>query len=172
MEPTASSPRPRPVATTRNSRIGQYSASTKRPPHRLTVPQRPRPLQSTRSEQMLVPKRGLEPPRLASLPPQGSASTNSATWALRSNLFVLLLLACFGVRLDVLLAVVFLHGGRSFGRGGRGRHGRLVRSGGRRRRGGRRGGLRNVAGRCRSRRRRGGLVGGRGGYFGTGHHAK
>src|SRR5690606_18400345 len=30
----------------------------------------------------LVPKGGLEPPRLSSLPPQGSASTNSATWAL------------------------------------------------------------------------------------------
>ena len=29
----------------------------------------------------LVPKGGLEPPRLSSLPPQGSASTNSATWA-------------------------------------------------------------------------------------------
>src|SRR6476659_3519920 len=29
----------------------------------------------------MVPKGGLEPPRLASLPPQGSASTNSATWA-------------------------------------------------------------------------------------------
>src|SRR5690606_28316436 len=27
-------------------------------------------------------KGGLEPPRLSSLPPQGSASTNSATWAL------------------------------------------------------------------------------------------
>src|SRR5690349_13002863 len=30
---------------------------------------------------MLVPKGGLEPPRLSALPPQGSASTNSATWA-------------------------------------------------------------------------------------------
>ena len=29
----------------------------------------------------LVPKRGLEPLRFTSLPPQGSASTNSATWA-------------------------------------------------------------------------------------------
>ena len=29
----------------------------------------------------VVPKRGLEPLRLASLPPQGSASTSSATWA-------------------------------------------------------------------------------------------
>jgi hypothetical protein len=29
----------------------------------------------------LVPKRGLEPLRLTSLPPQGSASTSSATWA-------------------------------------------------------------------------------------------
>ena len=30
---------------------------------------------------LLVPKGGLEPPRLSALPPQGSASTNSATWA-------------------------------------------------------------------------------------------
>lgn len=30
---------------------------------------------------LLVPKRGLEPLRLTSLPPQGSASTSSATWA-------------------------------------------------------------------------------------------
>ena len=29
----------------------------------------------------LVPKRGLEPPRLAALVPETSASTNSATWA-------------------------------------------------------------------------------------------
>jgi hypothetical protein len=29
----------------------------------------------------LVPKRGLEPLRPKALPPQGSASTNSATWA-------------------------------------------------------------------------------------------
>ena len=29
----------------------------------------------------VVPKGGLEPPRLTALPPQGSASTNSATWA-------------------------------------------------------------------------------------------
>src|SRR6185312_15299988 len=29
----------------------------------------------------MVPKRGLEPPRVSPLPPQGSASTNSATWA-------------------------------------------------------------------------------------------
>ena len=29
----------------------------------------------------MVPKRGLEPLRFTSLPPQGSASTNSATWA-------------------------------------------------------------------------------------------
>jgi hypothetical protein len=29
----------------------------------------------------VVPKRGLEPLRLTSLPPQGSASTSSATWA-------------------------------------------------------------------------------------------
>src|SRR5262249_21897794 len=30
----------------------------------------------------LVPRRGLEPPRLAALVPETSASTNSATWAL------------------------------------------------------------------------------------------
>lgn len=29
----------------------------------------------------MVPKRGLEPPCLAALPPQGSASANFATWA-------------------------------------------------------------------------------------------
>jgi hypothetical protein len=31
----------------------------------------------------LVPRRGLEPPRLAALVPETSASTNSATWAAR-----------------------------------------------------------------------------------------
>jgi hypothetical protein len=31
--------------------------------------------------EFLVPKRGLEPPRLAALVPETSASTNSATWA-------------------------------------------------------------------------------------------
>src|SRR5262249_31838381 len=31
----------------------------------------------------LVPRRGLEPPRLAALVPETSASTNSATWAVR-----------------------------------------------------------------------------------------
>ena len=30
---------------------------------------------------VLVPRRGLEPPRLAALVPETSASTNSATWA-------------------------------------------------------------------------------------------
>ena len=34
----------------------------------------------------LVPKRGLEPLRISPLPPQGSASTNSATWAIDSSL--------------------------------------------------------------------------------------
>src|SRR4029077_18193737 len=33
----------------------------------------------------LVPRRGLEPPRLAALVPETSASTNSATWALRDR---------------------------------------------------------------------------------------
>lgn len=33
----------------------------------------------------MVRSRGLEPPRLASLPPQGSASTNSATSAFRES---------------------------------------------------------------------------------------
>ena len=30
---------------------------------------------------LMVPRRGLEPPRLAALVPETSASTNSATWA-------------------------------------------------------------------------------------------
>ena len=33
----------------------------------------------------LVPRRGLEPPRLAALVPETSASTNSATWALAKS---------------------------------------------------------------------------------------
>src|SRR6185437_16570838 len=33
----------------------------------------------------LVPKAGLEPARRSALPPQGSASTNSATWAERNT---------------------------------------------------------------------------------------
>jgi hypothetical protein len=32
-------------------------------------------------DNVLVPRKGLEPSRLAALPPEGSASTNSATWA-------------------------------------------------------------------------------------------
>lgn len=35
----------------------------------------------------LVPRRGLEPPRIAPLPPQGSAFTNYATWALLCQCF-------------------------------------------------------------------------------------
>src|SRR5262249_15377865 len=38
------------------------------------------PTDHTRIERM-VPRRGLEPPRLAALVPETSASTNSATWA-------------------------------------------------------------------------------------------
>src|SRR5262249_12055721 len=34
-------------------------------------------------EMTVVPSRGLDPPRLAALVPETSASTNSATWALR-----------------------------------------------------------------------------------------
>ena len=37
----------------------------------------------TGNDTHLVPRRGLEPPRLAALVPETSASTNSATWALR-----------------------------------------------------------------------------------------
>ena len=33
----------------------------------------------------LVPKRGLEPPRLSALVPETSASTNSATWAIQES---------------------------------------------------------------------------------------
>ena len=34
---------------------------------------------------VLVPRRGLEPPRLAALLPESSASTNSAIWASRNG---------------------------------------------------------------------------------------
>jgi hypothetical protein len=33
------------------------------------------------NRRIMVPRKGLEPSRLAALPPEGSASTNSATWA-------------------------------------------------------------------------------------------
>src|SRR6185312_12930298 len=39
------------------------------------------PIDTRQKTTCMVPKRGLEPLRLASLPPQGSASTSSATWA-------------------------------------------------------------------------------------------
>src|SRR5690349_18617602 len=45
---------------------------------------------------VLVPKGGLEPPRLTALPPQGSASTNSATWA-DSLLFLAVLFRRIGL---------------------------------------------------------------------------
>src|SRR3546814_7660575 len=97
-----------PVATKRNSRVGRYSASPlaslgywprERPLLGFRIP--PEPLcrcthpacRGRCSEKphrgaglpLVVPKGGLEPPRPKPLPPQGSASTNSATWANRSE---------------------------------------------------------------------------------------
>ena len=47
-----------------------------------------------------MPKRGLEPLQLSPLPPQGSASTNSATWACSNLTFLLVLLCVFCRFLD------------------------------------------------------------------------
>src|SRR3546814_6481824 len=93
-----------PVATKRNGRFGRFSARTlaslgycprERPLLGFRIP--PEPLcrcthpacRGRCSEKphrgaglpLVVPKGGLEPPRPKPLPPQGSASTNSATWA-------------------------------------------------------------------------------------------
>src|SRR3546814_11220722 len=95
---------PMSVATKRNSRVGRDSASTlaclgylarERPLLGFRIP--PEPLcrcthpacRGRRSGKphrgeglpLVVPKGGLEPPRPKPLPPQGSASTTSATWA-------------------------------------------------------------------------------------------
>src|SRR5690606_30277253 len=104
--PITISAMPIPVATKRNSRVGRYSASTlvslgywprERPllgscitpgthvplqasgMQRAFLPEDPR--RTTQAFRFLVPKGGLEPPRPKPLPPQGSASTNPATWA-------------------------------------------------------------------------------------------
>ena len=51
-----------------NRLIGLLWAQTKRAPFRELL-------------FVLVPRRGLEPPRLSALPPQGSVYTNFTTWA-------------------------------------------------------------------------------------------
>src|SRR5688572_12327371 len=83
-DPIASRASARIVETPRNIRIGRYS---ERLIVRLETSARADP--ETNSAlvarygyfSVLVPEGGLEPPRLSALPPQGSASTNSATRA-------------------------------------------------------------------------------------------
>src|SRR5690606_25704611 len=81
--------------TTKNSRTGKYSASTHTSAPTAHQRSRRRSRRDDGKEDSanrpgvsrdgalnrVVPKRGLEPPRVSPLPPQGSASTNSATWA-------------------------------------------------------------------------------------------
>src|SRR5690606_14634182 len=52
-----------------------------------------------RARRVLVPKGGLEPPRPKPLPPQGSASTNSATWAFSCCQ------PCLGHGRDIVIAI-------------------------------------------------------------------
>src|SRR5690606_3005165 len=119
------------------STLPQLSAETKKPAEAGLL----RPAYTP--GRVLVPKRGLEPLRLSSLPPQGSASTNSATWAetlapaaARGALYALLgrsssLLRIFLLRRRRDLACG-RRGGRHLGGGRRrrqfaGRHGRSRR---------------------------------------------
>ncbi len=90
--PTSISVMPIPVATIRNSRDGnirpaqRFSLASAAAPagawHGGVDGNLPGALRARRTRLLtMVPKRGLEPLRPKSLPPQGSASTNSATWA-------------------------------------------------------------------------------------------